>query len=154
MVVHAQLVTRQPPRRVHLQTVAEQGRRAHFDHQGPDEFVKRVGQDHELVFRPHRIEKRAGAGQRLDAVDDRPQRLDADAVPVEDVEPVAHQHVVIRLVPRRAPEIVDPGAFRQLDPDFGRDHAFHVETYDFHCFCPLVSRRRGIAGRRFSGKRE
>ena len=78
------------------------------------------------------IKKITRTGQRLDPIDDRLQGFDAEAFALKNIEPVLHQHIIIRLVAGGPPEIVDPGAFRQFDPYFRRDHAFHVETYDFH----------------------
>ena len=71
-------------------------------------------------------------GERLDPVYNGLKRLDTETFALEDIEPVMHQHIVIRLIPRGAAEVVDPGTFGQFDPYFRRDHAFHVETYDFH----------------------
>ncbi len=57
-------------------------------------------------------------------------RDSAEAVLVEEVEPVPHEDVVVGLVPRRAAQGVDAGALGDGDPDLGDEDALEVEHDD------------------------
>jgi len=50
----------------------------------------------------------------------------------EQADAQLHQTVVVGLVARRAGELGDAGALRELDPDFGDEHAFEVEADHLH----------------------
>ena len=77
-------------------------------------------------------------------------------VAVEQLEPAAHQHVVVRLVAGRAAQLVDAGALGDGDPDLRQQHALDVERDQrrtgVHRVSPPRSRsagrpvRSGLAG--------
>jgi hypothetical protein len=54
------------------------------------------------------------------------------------IQAVLHQLVVVRLVARGAAQLGDAGALGELDPDFGNQHAFEVETDKLHGISPEV----------------
>jgi len=51
-------------------------------------------------------------------------------MPVQDLQPPAHELVVVRLVARRAAQLGDAGLLGDRDPDLGREHALHVQAGD------------------------
>ncbi|MCY1442202.1 hypothetical protein D9M71_585550 [compost metagenome] len=51
---------------------------------------------------------------------------------VENAQALLHQHVIIGNIPSRCPERFDSGFLCKGDPDFRDQHAFQVETGNFH----------------------
>ena len=105
-----------------------------LSHQRLRELLERVGQNDDLHDRAQFIQKFLAAGQRLERADDFLDVRELDAVLVQDADAVAHQLVVIRLVARGAAQFRNPGLLGDGNPDFRRQHAFHVQSHNrlFH----------------------
>jgi hypothetical protein len=64
----------------------------------------------------------------------------------QDVQPVFHQFVVVRLIACGAAQFRDTGALREFDPYLGDEDTFKVKTNELHGKTPLSSgagRREG-----------
>ncbi len=85
---------------------------------------------------------RRNASEQAQGADDLLDVGKFQAVPIENLQPPAHQHVVIRHVSGRQPKLLDAGLFRDGNPDFGRQHPFQIQGDD-----------RLFHGNRFSGFR-
>ncbi len=97
---------------------------------GRGELLERVGQDDHLRLRTELVEEVAGARHRLERRDDLLDLGEPETVLGEQVEPVAHQDVVVGLVAGRAEESVDAGGLGHRHPHLGDQHTFEVEGDD------------------------
>ena len=75
------------------------------------------------------------AGRQADALE---AYRAARATLVEELQPAAHQDVVIRNVAGGEAQFLDAGLFGHGDPDFRRQHAFHVEGHDRLLHRPML----------------
>ena len=112
--------------------MAEQRRHAELRHQRHGEFVEGVGEDDDLVVAAQGVEEILGAGHRAHVGNHLLDVGQAELVLLQQVQPVLHQLVVIRLVARGAAQFGNAGALGEFDPDFGDEHAFEVETDELH----------------------
>ena len=74
-------------------------------HQGLGEFLKGIAQNNHLCGGPQLVQKRLGAGQRINLGDGVLDLLEPQAVLLQDAQPPGHQLVVIRLIPGGAPQL-------------------------------------------------
>ena len=84
----------------------------------------------QLQKRVAKVEERLGPGKRLEAGDDVLDRRERQPVLLEQVEPVAHEHVVVGLVAGGAAQRLDAGALGDSDPDLGHQHPLQIEGDD------------------------
>ena len=89
----------------HLQGVAEDGGPAQLFHQRLGKFLKGIAQNNHLGGGPQLVQKRLGAGQRINLGDGVLDLLEPQAVLLQDAQPPGHQLVVIRLIPGGAPQL-------------------------------------------------
>ena len=132
LIGHAQVVIHHAAVGIGFQTVTEQRRPAELAHQRMSELVKSVGQDHDLIALAQRVEKGACAGHRSHFGDHRLNLRQPQPVAGQRIEPITHQHIVIRLVARGAAQFGHAGTLGEFNPDFGDEHPFEVETDDLH----------------------
>ena len=59
-------------------------------------------------------------------------RVEGQPVLVEDLQPVAHQHVVVRLIAGGAAQFGDARRLRDGDPEFGEQHPLEVQADYIH----------------------
>ncbi len=118
----------------HEQAMAKKRRPVQLFHQRRGELLERVGQNYDLRERAEFVEKFLAAGQGMQRADDFLDLRKRDAVLVEDADAIIHQLVVIRFVARGAAQFGNLGFLGDGDPDFRRQHAFHVQRNDglFH----------------------
>ena len=69
----------------------------------------------------------------------------AEFVLREDLEALAHQHVVVGNVSGRRTQCVDSGALGEIDPDFGDQDPFEIETCEFQLLLPLSMFHRAMS---------
>ena len=117
---------------VDVEGVADDGGHAELLDEGHGELLEGVAQDDDLRERAQLVEELAGAGQRLERGDDLLDVLDPQAVLAQDVDAVLHELVVVGLVAGGALELGDASSLGELDPDLGREHAFHIQAGDVH----------------------
>ena len=103
-------------------------------HEGLGEFFEGVGKNDHLRDGAEFVEELFGAGQGTQTADDFLDVANAEVVLGEDFKAALHQYVVIGNVARGEAEFGNRGFFRDGDPDFGHEHALHVQRYDalFH----------------------
>ena len=95
------------------------------------ELLEGVRQDHDLgALGAARRGTSTAPGQRLEAADHVLDARQREAVLVEQVEPVAHEDVVVGLVAGGAAQRVDAGALGDGDPDLRDEDALEVEGDD------------------------
>ena len=82
------------------------------------------------TMRAQFVEELLRALQGLERADDLLDVGELEAVLVEDLEPAAHELVVIRLVARGAAQLCNAGLLGDGDPNLGSEHSLHVEGYD------------------------
>ncbi len=131
---------------VDLERVAEQTRVAELPHERSCELIEGIREDDHLSVAAQPIEELGRTGQRAHLVDDFLDLRQGDVVLVEDSEPVAHQRVVVGLVPGRATKCFDTGPLRDIDPDLGDQDSFEVQASDHEAKLPEAARRdnRGL----------
>jgi hypothetical protein len=132
LVRHAQMVVHHEAGRVGFQLVAEQHRHVQLRHQRHGELVEGVGQDDDLEIAAQGVEEIAGAIHRPHVGNHLLDVGQTEQVLLQQVQPVLHQLVVVRLVAGGAGKLRDAGALGKLDPYFGNEHAFEVETDELH----------------------
>lgn len=130
LVSLTQTVAGDPAIRVDLQAVTEDGRPAHLGEEGLGELHKGVGQDNDLGMIARPGDELDRARQWIQPTDDLVDGVDADAVPIKDLQPTTHQLVVIGLVTGGPAELGDAGPLGDADPDLRGQHPFHVEGDD------------------------
>src|SRR5665647_1321321 len=141
LVGHAQPVPGDPPVVGDLQRMAEQRGESQLPHQRMGELGERVGEeDHAAESLAQPVEELDRSGQGRHRRDDRLNVGELETVPVEDRQPVAHEHVVVRLVAGGPPQLGDPGALGDGDPDLGNQYAFEVEAHQFRPHVCLAHR--------------
>ena len=110
--------------------VAQHRRTAELGEQRAGELLERVGEDHDLGDRAQSIEEVGGAVERCQPADHVGDLRESQVVGGEQIEPPAHEHVVVGLVAGRAPQCADPRALGDCDPDLGDEHTLEVEGND------------------------
>src|SRR5439155_21915253 len=102
-----------------LQLVTEQYGPFQLLQQRSGKFLKRVGKDDDLGDRAQSAQEFKRAVQRTQGSDDSLNVGQFQSVLVEEVEPVFHEFVIIRLVARGAAGIGYAGLFGCGNPDLG-----------------------------------
>jgi hypothetical protein len=110
--------------------VAEDGRPPELGHEGTGELFEGVRQDHHLGAGPQLGQERCGAGQGRQGGDHLLDPSQRETVAIQDVEPVAHECVVVGLVAGGAAQLVDAGPLGHRHPDLGNQHPFQVQGDD------------------------
>ena len=91
-------------------------------------LLESVGQNHDLGEGAKFIEELAGAFEEWKGSDHRLNIRELDAVAIKDINAVAHQLVIVRLIAGGAAELGNFGLVGDSNPDFGRQNAFHVQS--------------------------
>ena len=90
------------------------------------------------------VEKLAGTRHGAHAFNDTLNVGQLQAMTFEQIEPEAHQLVVIGFVTRGAGQFGDAGSPRKFNPDFRDQHTFKIETDDLHEHAPVKRRLEGF----------
>ena len=135
----------------HLQGVAEEGGPAQLFHQGLGKLLEGVAEDDDLGEGAKLVQERLGPGQGVDFGDGGLNLFQAQAVLLQDGQPVLHQLVVVRLVPGGALQLRDAAGVGKGDPDLRHQHAFHIQTYEIHGGCSSPTSFSGWPGNAPSG---
>ena len=115
-----------------FQRIAENRRTTELFHKRSGKLLESIAQDEHLRKRTQFVEKIFCTGHRVDFFNRFADFVQTEIVFVEDIDPVAHQRIVVRFVACRAPQFGNAGRFAERDPYFGDEHAFKVETSDKH----------------------
>ena len=119
-----------------LKRVAEYRRIAELFHERRRELRERVTQNHDLGKAPELVEELLCARHRINRRDGLLNLLEPEAVLLQNVNAVAHQLVVVRLVPCCAAKFRDARSLRKRNPDFGNQHALQIQANNIHVLPP------------------
>ena len=76
------------------------------------------------------IQEFLGARQRPERRNDLLDVGELEAVLVEDLQPAAHELVIVRFVAGRAAQFLDARLLGHRNPNLGSQHSLHVQGYD------------------------
>ncbi len=88
---------------------------------------KGVGENDKLRPGAEFIDECFGAFERFEGVDDGLDVAEFEIVCRQQIEAIAHQHIVIRLIARGAAQGLDAGFLGNGNPDFRHQNAFQIQ---------------------------
>jgi len=144
---HAEFIVHNPVLLDH-QPVAEQRGPAELAQQRRGKLLEGIRQDDDLDLGAERIEELPGPGERVQCADDLLDIGELQAVLLQELEPAAHELVVVRLIAGGPAQRGDARLFRNGNPNLGSQHSLHVQGYDalFHRAQRLRRRRKKQCG--------
>ena len=118
----------------HFQSVAQEGGPLQLAQEGLGELLESIREDDDLGERAQFAQERQPAVQRPERADHLLNVGELQTMLVEDLEPSAHELVVVRFLASGAAEFLEAGLLGDGDPDFRHQHPFQIQGHDrlFH----------------------
>lgn len=115
----AQLVVEDAALLIDFKLVAKEGGIAESGHEGGGELEEGIGEDDEAGTGGEPLGKLDGSGEGLKIFNGLVDGGERELVAVKDIEPVAHEDIVVGLIAGGAAEFGDTGGIGHGDPEFG-----------------------------------